>query len=186
MTPAQISSLKMYFETILPFCDTQKVKSLLVRLGYQVDEITPALCAKAYMENGKDFFRPFGKIALNAIDSPKFEAYKKALLDNAGQRVKINKASDGSMTQADKVNAGIQYLNVFSSWLDKGVDAYRLSKDSTSAKEALAEAERLKALSGYEELQAKNTKQWLWPVIGAVAVLMVVIIAVVILSGRKK
>lgn len=72
-----------YFTVILPFCNQQKVKNLLIELGYTVeDEPTEEMCMTAIKECDTDFTIPFGKIAQEAMDSTAYSAFVKLVNNN--------------------------------------------------------------------------------------------------------
>lgn len=193
MNNAQRNMLKSYFAGVLPFCNRSKVVSLLAGLGYNASEVTADLCVQAYEEQGKDFFQPFGNIALNAVDSPKFIAYKKVITQNARQSLKISRAdgkqgaavdAGSAMTSQQKAEMGLNYIDRISGLFGKGIDAYNNTQNK-KANEIAAEAALLNAQTAASEQQGKTTNKWLIPVLCGVGALVLVVVLVVVLGKRK-
>lgn len=195
------SMLLAYFTTILPFCNAQKVLGLFASLGYQVKEVTPQLCLEAYNEYGKEFQIPFGKIAFVAQNSPKYEAYLKALRANSDlmktkvncngdktilKKLKLNKATSEKtpLTNDQKIQITNSVLSTFTGLLTSGVQITDTIINKESNK-LVAEAQLLDAHTANAQAQTKdNTKTIIYCVGGAV--LLIIVIAIIAVILKKK
>lgn len=168
--------LKNYFTATLPFCNSQKVKELLVNLGYEVDEPTAQLCLQAYKEYGVEFTTPYGKIAKVALQSPKYEAYLETM-----KTKQLNKATDTTAEQ--KLEWGNLIISNISSWLASGKDVATAAINK-NANESTAQASLY--LAQTEAEKEENSQRNKWIIFGIVGIaLFIVIIVLVVMIGKR-
>ena len=174
-----------YFTIILRFANKNKVKSLFAKLGYDIDEPTPELCVQAYNEYGVTFTKPFGKIAAQAIDSPKYTAYMKALASGKPEYdAKITKANGLSSEQSVELAGTI--LSSITSWIESGKDmADTIVNKDTNAMNAQANLLTAQAAANAKNTETQN--KWLIPVIICIAVVILGgIVAAAIVANKHK
>lgn len=178
--------MNTYLTTVLPFCNQQKVKALLVKLGYVVqDSPTVDLCLRAIDEYDTNFTIPFGKIAQAAIESPKFEAYLKvAMADSSFTATKLNKATS-TLTNDQKISLVNSIFGTVTNWFTTGASIAN-NKINQSANEQNAAANLLWAQTQSSNTEAQNSQKILLIGIAGVVLLVVIVaIIIVVVNGRR-
>lgn len=177
-----------YLTAVLPFCNEQKVKELLVKLDYVVqDSPTVDLCLRAIEEYDTDFTVPFGKIAQAAIESPKFEAHVKvAIADNTFNAPKLNKATDtkSTLTNEQKISVVNSVFSTITNLFTTGASIAN-NKINQSANEQNAAANLLWAQTNSSNTETKNTQKIILISVGSVILLVIIVAIILVVANRR-
>ena len=171
-----------YFSALLTVIDRQRLRSLLVDLGYQADVITGETLFGVLQEQGDSFAKPFSRLARVALGSPKYEALQRSLRADAPLVPQLSKATS-KLTSDQKIDVMNSVLNTVTGILGKGADAYSAYVNQ-EANNNNALAALLMAQTAQQQAAQQNTNSWLIPVAIGGVVLVVVIVAVILLTRK--
>lgn len=168
-----MTNLIAYFTITLSLIGYDKVSELMESLGYN-NSPTPNVLMQVMEEESEAFYRPYGKLAKDALAQP--EAH--SMVANIVEKTNINKATD-----PDKVDTAMNILGGITDIFCKSSDSVKDIINATNGTDkAIAQYGIERTLAQQEDEKNKRTIYW---ILGGIGVILIIAIILAIVMKRN-